>query len=261
MSALRSARNVCGTSMRRPLSKRTLRASPQTAVRYRWTPRSAASRPPNTSQATENSKLKGHIGSSLAPSGRRAGVGGSFLRMGIIANCAQPPSRPTMGPWPPPPTDWCLLVQDRPILKACTARVRDRILSVAGPLFHSTTGWQPESLPEYGPAACGAGDPDRHHLLASPAGGGLDPAPAPGLAGTAAIFTTPVQLAKPQIAAARSEIERLIELLTNERQVASRGVAMASQLLTEPGPVYRMGPHGTALAQAVAEVNQVLADG
>lgn len=152
-----------------------------------------------------------------------------------------------------------VLVQDGPILKACTARVRDRILARLGALsldHRLAAGEPPESSRLLAVRATRIGTASSRRRLAEGWTRLLRLA-----SRDAAIFTTRVPLAKPQIAAARSEIERLVELLTDERPVASRGVAMASQLLTEPGPVYRMGPHGTALAQAVAEVNQVLADG
>jgi hypothetical protein len=176
--------------------------------------------------------------------------------MGIIANC--PKLRPDRQWSMAASTQRLVLVQDGPILKASTARFRDRILARLGALsldHRLAAGEPPEASRLLAVRATRIGTPSSRRRLAEGWTRLLRLATR-----DSTILTTRVPLARSEIAAARSEIETLIELLTDERPVASRGLAMASRLLTEPGPVFRVGPQDKALAEAVAEVNQVLAD-
>jgi hypothetical protein len=151
-----------------------------------------------------------------------------------------------------------VLVLDGPVLEASTMRLRDRVLARFRALAldrRLATGEPPEAsrllavraarittvASRRRLAACW----DRLLRLA-----GQDPV----------AFTTRMPLQRSQILAASQQIHQLVELLTDERPVAARGVAMASRLLTEPSPAFRIGHFDTPLPRAVEEAVAALAD-
>lgn len=155
-------------------------------------------------------------------------------------------------------TQWVVLVLDGPVLEVSTTRFRDRVLARLG--AHTldrrlADGEPPEAGRLLAVRAAMTGTVAARRRLADCWQELLSVATRANVRPGAR-----VPLARSQILAARPEIDRLMAVLTDERPVAARGVAMASLLLTEPSPVYRVGRPDTTLSQAVEEVIGVLAD-